>query len=191
MTMKIYTKTGDEGMTSLVGGERVSKTHIRVESYGTIDELNSHIGLLSAHAEELLPADDPDVILLEAVQNHLFVVGSYLATNQENRQLREKAILTPNAVEMLEKAIDRIQETLPPFRAFLLPGGGVAASQAHVCRTVCRRAERVILALSQEAEVNDLVRQYVNRLSDYLFILARKLNIVAGKEEKKWDISCR
>ncbi|MDO4214528.1 MAG: cob(I)yrinic acid a,c-diamide adenosyltransferase [Bacteroidales bacterium] len=189
--MKIYTKTGDEGMTSLVGGERVSKTHIRVESYGTIDELNSHIGLLTAHVEELLPADDPDVILLEAVQNHLFVVGSYLATNQENRELREKAILTPNAVEMLEKAIDRIQDTLPPFRAFLLPGGGVAASQAHVCRTVCRRAERVILALSQEAEVNDLVRQYVNRLSDYLFILARKLNIVAGKEEKKWDISCR
>lgn len=189
--MKIYTKTGDEGMTSLVGGERVSKTHIRVESYGTIDELNSQIGLLSAYAEEFLPAEDPDVLLLEMIQNHLFVIGSYLATNTEKRELREKAILTPSAVEKLEQAIDRIQETLPPFRAFLLPGGGIAASQAHVCRTVCRRAERIIQALNQEVEVEELVRQYVNRLSDYLFILARKLNIASGKEEKKWDITCK
>ena len=189
--MKIYTKTGDAGMTSLVGGERVSKTHIRVESYGTIDELNSQIGLLAAYAEELLPAQDADVQLLEKVQNHLFVVGSYLATNTEKRELREKAVLTPAAVESLEQAIDRIQETLPPFRAFLLPGGGVAASQAHVCRTVCRRAERIILTLHQQVEVDELVRRYVNRLSDYLFFLARRLNIVAGKEEKKWDNACR
>ncbi|MBQ9288292.1 MAG: cob(I)yrinic acid a,c-diamide adenosyltransferase [Bacteroidaceae bacterium] len=189
--MKIYTKTGDEGMTSLVGGERVPKTHVRVESYGTVDELNSQIGLLSAYVDEMLPVDDPDTQLLEMIQNHLFVIGSYLATNQEKRELKEKAILTPGALETLEKAIDRIQETLPPFRAFLLPGGGIAASQAHVCRTVCRRAERIILRLNQEVEVDMLVKKYINRLSDYLFILARRLNIVAGKEEKKWNISCR
>ena len=185
--MKIYTKTGDEGMTSLVGGERVSKTHIRVESYGTVDELNSQIGLLSAYMDQLLPEDDSDVQLLESIQNHLFVIGSYLATNQEKRELKEKAILTPGALEQLEKGIDRIQETIPPFRAFLLPSGGVAASQAHVCRTVCRRAERTVLRLDQEVEVDKLVKKYINRLSDYLFVLARRLNIVAGKEEKKWN----
>ena len=189
--MKIYTKTGDEGITSLVGGERVPKTHIRVESYGTVDELNSHIGLLTAFAEEILPSGDADLVLLEQVQNHLFVIGSYLATDQTNKSLREASILSSQAVNALEEAIDRIQDTLPPFRAFLLPGGGVAASQAHVCRTVCRRAERVILSLHQETPVDELVRKYINRLSDYLFILSRRLNIMAGKEEKKWDVNCK
>lgn len=185
--MKIYTKTGDEGMTSLVGGERVPKTHLRLEAYGTVDELNSHLGLLACFCEEETRADFcEEVNLIEQIQNQLFVVGSYLATNTENRELRAYSILDEDAVSELEKAIDAAQEYMPKQFYFVLPGGCKAAAQAHVCRTVCRRTERQMLRLHQECPLDDVVRRYINRLSDYLFMMSRKLNILTQTEEKKW-----
>lgn len=185
--MKIYTKTGDEGMTSLVGGERVPKTHLRLEAYGTVDELNAQLGLLSCFCEEETRADlSHEIQLLEDIQNELFVVGSYLATNTDNRELRAYSILSNQAVETLEKEVDAAQEFMPKQFFFVLPGGCKAAAQAHVCRTVCRRTERQILRLHKEYPIDAVIRQYVNRLSDYLFILSRKLNILTHTEEKKW-----
>ena len=170
--MKIYTRTGDQGQTSLVGGQRVSKTCARLESYGTIDELCSHIGLLVTYC-----ANEHDCQFLTNVQNQLFIVGGYLATENSQRDVRPSNIVTEEMVTGLEQEIDAINTTLPPFRCFILPGGCRAAAIAHVCRTICRRAERRILALAEEgAEVDAHVISYVNRLSDYLFVLARKLN---------------
>ena len=175
--MKIYTKTGDAGQTSLVGGQRVSKCCERLDSYGTVDELNSHIGLLIT-----LCKDATDQKFLLDVQANLFVVGGYLATdnNPDHNPTRQKAnrpIVTDEMVTGIEQEIDAINAILPRFRCFILPGGCRAAAIAHVCRTVCRRAERRILALAEEgAEVDAHVISYVNRLSDYLFVLARKLN---------------
>jgi cob(I)alamin adenosyltransferase len=182
----IYTKTGDAGMTSLVGGVRVSKLHPRLEAYGTIDELNSEIGLLITYVD-----DAQEVELLTEVQRKLFTVGSYLATDQTQRELREQSKMHPEDVQQLEAAIDRVDAELPPLRLFVLPGGTRAASVCHVCRTVCRRAERRIIALAEECEVEPNVTAYVNRLSDYLFVLARKLNIQAGQDEIIWKKSCR
>lgn len=189
--MKIYTKTGDEGMTSLVGGERVPKTHLRLEAYGTLDELNAHMGLLLTFCQEETRADlQHECQLIEDIQNQLFVVGSYLATNTDNRELRAHSILSPQAVERLEQEVDAAMEYMPKQFFFILPGGCRSAAQAHVCRTVCRRAERCMLRLHEQHPISDLVRQYVNRLSDYLFILSRKLNIVTKSEEKKWNKTC-
>lgn len=182
----IYTKTGDAGMTSLVGGIRVSKLHPRLEAYGTIDELNSEIGLLITYVD-----DAQEVELLTEVQRKLFTVGSYLATDQTQRELREQSKMHPEDVQQLEAAIDRVDAELPPLRLFVLPGGTRAASVCHVCRTVCRRAERRIIALAEECEVEPNITAYVNRLSDYLFVLARKLNIQAGQDEIIWKKSCR
>jgi cob(I)alamin adenosyltransferase len=182
----IYTKTGDAGMTSLVGGVRVSKLHPRLEAYGTIDELNSEIGLLITYVD-----DAQEVELLTEVQRKLFTVGSYLATDQTQRELREQSKMHPEDVQQLEAAIDRVDAELPPLRLFVLPGGTRAASVCHVCRTVCRRAERRIIALAEECEVEPNITAYVNRLSDYLFVLARKLNIQAGQDEIIWKKSCR
>ncbi len=179
--MKVYTKTGDKGETSLVGGQRISKCCQRLESYGTTDELNSHIGLLISYATDQIDKD----FLLD-VQAKLFVVGGYLATDNSQREVREGNIVTPEMVENVEKEIDRLQEMLPPLRLFILPGGSQAASQAHVCRTVCRRTEREILRLAQEAHVDDNVISYVNRLSDYFFVLARKMNLDADVEDVVW-----
>lgn len=180
--MKVYTKTGDKGQTSLVGGQRVSKCCDRLESYGTVDELNSHIGLLIA-----LCGDEADKAFLTDIQAALFVVGGYLATDNSQREIRQGNIVTAEMVETVEKEIDRLQELLPPLRLFILPGGSMAASQAHVCRTVCRRSERCILRLAEcGAEVDDLVMSYINRLSDYFFVLARKLNVDAGVEDIVW-----
>jgi cob(I)alamin adenosyltransferase len=175
--MKIYTRTGDQGITSLASGQRVSKTCTRLESYGTIDELCSHIGLLVTYC-----TNEHDSQFLTDVQRHLFVVGGYLATdnNPDHNPTRQKAnrpIVTDEMVTGIEQEIDAINAILPRFRCFILPGGCRAAAIAHVCRTVCRRAERRILALAEEgAEVDAHVISYVNRLSDYLFVLARKLN---------------
>ncbi|MBQ6966206.1 MAG: cob(I)yrinic acid a,c-diamide adenosyltransferase [Bacteroidaceae bacterium] len=181
--MKIYTRTGDHGQTSLVGGQRVSKTSARIESYGTVDELNAHIGQLIA---DNINQHDRDI--LTDIQNQLFVLGGYLATDNTARDVRPCNILKPQAVTALEQEIDAINATLPPFRHFILPGGTRAAALSHVCRTVCRRAERRILALrDQGADVDDTVIAYVNRLSDYLFVLSRKLNIDENKEEKIWQ----
>lgn len=180
--MKIYTKSGDAGQTSLVGGQRVSKCCQRLESYGTIDELNSHIGLLMAET-----SDEADRATLLDIQAALFVVGGYLATDTSQREVRTGNIVTPEMVAAIEGEIDRLQELLPPLRLFILPGGSRAAAQAHVCRTVCRRAEREILRLADAgADIDPQVTAYVNRLSDYLFVLARKANLDAGIADIVW-----
>ncbi len=190
--MKIYTKTGDKGMTSLVGGERVSKTHARLEAYGTVDELNSQLGLLATYLEQ-----EEDRRVVEQVQNDLFVVGGYLATDQSHTSLRTQSVVSDQMIAMIESAIDETESQLPPLRAFILPGGSRGSAVCHVCRTVCRRAERRILELNNqltaqgEGEIDSNVLRYINRLSDFLFVLARKINIIANKDEIIWKNSCR
>lgn len=181
--MKVYTKTGDAGMTSLVGGKRVPKTHARLEAYGTADELNSQLGLLLTYL-----ADEGDQQKVLRVQNLLFVVCSELATDVDCKK-QPKSTVTEELVEEMEHWIDEINPTLPPWRGFILPGGERGAAVAHVCRCVCRRLERRIHALALEAPVSPLVMAYVNRLSDYLFVLARKINLLAGTEENIWSKS--
>ena len=180
--MKIYTRTGDCGQTSLVGGQRVSKTCARLESYGTVDELNSFIGMLVTYCK-----NEHDQAFLVDIQNQLFVVGGYLATDNTQCDVRPGNIVTPDMVAAIEQEIDAINATLPPFKCFILPGGSRSAALCHVCRTVCRRAERRILALVEEgAEVDENVIAYVNRLSDYLFVFARKLNADEKHPEIIW-----
>lgn len=178
----IYTRRGDSGQTSLVGGQRVEKTCARLESYGTVDELNSHIGVLMAEIEQ----DSDTYTTLLDIQRILFVVGSYLATDTTTTELRSTSIVTDEMLAQLESTIDVIDASLPPLRLFVLPSGTRAASLAHVCRTVCRRAERRILALNAETPLMLSVLAYVNRLSDYFFLLARQLNCNAGHEEVVW-----
>ena len=182
----IYTKTGDKGTTSLIGGVRVPKTHIRLEAYGTVDELNSYLGLLQTYLTE-----EADKRLVAHVQNKLFSVGSYLATDQSQTELRMESRINDKDITLLEQAIDEIDNALTPLHAFILPGGARGAAVCHICRTVCRRAERRILALAGECEIEARVTAFVNRLSDYLFILARKLNYLAKKEEIFLDKSCK
>ena len=189
MKGKVYTRTGDAGMTSLVGGQRIPKTHIRLEAYGTVDELNSHIGLLLAELRTdnvVCAALDADIQLLTDVQHLLFSIGSMLATDTSERDYRPGRFVTPEDVQAMERAIDAAQEGLPGWRGFILPGGTRAAAQAHVCRTVCRRAERRIYALAAEADVDQDLLAYINRLSDYFFALAQKINHSAGQEELIW-----
>lgn len=180
----IYTRTGDKGTTALVGGRRVSKTHVRLEAYGTVDELNSQLGLLHTYLVE----EDRKVILW--IQNKLFSVGSYLATDQENTTLRMESRIGSEDIERLEHLIDEIDGQLPPLKAFVIPGGARASAVCQVCRTVCRRAERRILSMSETCLVEELVIAFMNRLSDYLFVLSRKLNILADVDEIYWDKSC-
>jgi len=174
--MKIYTRTGDSGQTSLVGGKRVSKTHPRLEAYGTVDELSSHLGLLSS---QLTDHHHRQTIL--TIQQTLFSLSAILATEPESKWQPEP--LPPSHTEKLEAEIDHLQQQLPALHSFIIPGGSQAACQAHLCRTVCRRAERCILALTEEIEVSADVLRYVNRLSDYLFVLARHLNVSKGIQE--------
>lgn len=191
---KVYTRGGDKGMTDLVGGVRVSKTHPRLEAYGTIDELSSHIGLLVAllsEGKERLSALDDERQLLLRTQNNLFNVGTHLATDQSQTPLYASARLPEGETELLEQRIDRINAELPGFQGFVLPGGTLAAAQCHVCRTVCRRAERRIDALMEVATVGPEIVQYVNRLSDYLFVLAKKINFNAGQDEILWQNACK
>jgi cob(I)alamin adenosyltransferase len=172
--MKIYTKTGDKGFTSLIGGTRVPKHHLRIESYGTVDELNSYIGLI--RDQEI---SDHDKALLKQIQDRLFTIGSSLAADPEkSRMIIPDLNLTD--IEMLEKEMDAINEQLPELRHFILPGGSNMISYCHIARCVCRRAERLTVHLAQESAVDEKVNIYLNRLSDYLFTLARKL----GKEHK-------
>ena len=186
--MKIYTRTGDNGSTSLVGGRRASKASPRLESYGTTDELNSHIGLLRALGHDAMEADD-DTLLL-AVQNRLFNIGAYLATDTADLPQgpdTPPAGLSDDDIADLERRIDRLDAILPPLRSFILPGGTVAAAQANVTRTVCRRAERAIISLQGDnTPVHPIVPAYINRLSDYLFILGRALNHAAGRPDIPW-----
>ena len=174
-----YTRTGDEGLTSLVGGQRVSKTHERLEAYGTLDELESHLGLLCCHVTE---ASDRNFLL--QVQRDLFSIGSILATDPTATAPR--CCITAEIVAELESAIDAADEPLGGWRGFILPGGTTGAAQAHVCRTVCRRLERRMYAVHALAPLDPLLLQYVNRLSDYLFVLAKKLNFLAHVEEIFW-----
>jgi cob(I)alamin adenosyltransferase len=183
---KVYTRRGDQGQTSLVGGQRVSKASTRLEAYGTVDELSSHLGLLAAMLPEGHEKD-----LVERIQNNLFNVCTNLATDQDQTELYPSAYLPEGAIKELEDEVDSIMHELPERQGFILPGGTQEAAQAHVCRTVCRRAERRIVALAEEATVSPEVQQYVNRLSDYLFILAKKLNFLAGKSEKVWQNACK
>ena len=178
---KVYTRGGDMGDTSLVGGQRVSKASERLEAYGTVDELSSHLGLLAA---VITDADDKEMII--RIQNCLFNVCTNLATDQEKTPLSASAHLPEGEIERVEKAIDDIMKMLPEPQGFVLPGGTREAAQAHVCRTVCRRAERRIVALSRVAKISPEVLQYVNRLSDYLFVLAKKINFNANHSEIVW-----
>ena len=182
---KVYTRGGDQGMTSLVGGQRVSKASVRLESYGTVDELSAHLGLLAA----MLPEGD-DQQFIQRIQSCLFNVCTNLATDQDQTPLYPSAHLPEGEIRRMEDAVDAIMALLPERQGFILSGGTPAAAQAHVCRTVCRRAERCIVALSEEATVSPEVLQYVNRLSDYLFVFAKKLNFIAGKSEKVWQNTC-
>lgn len=181
--MSIYTKTGDHGLTSLASGQRVPKCCDRLESYGDIDELNSNIGMLITFC-----SNDQDVHFLTAVQNLLFVIGGHLATeSQDATNTNSKSlIITAQHITDIEHQIDDISKALPPLRAFILPGGSPASSVAHICRTICRRAERHILRLHQSCPVQENVITYINRLSDYLFVLARKLNTDAGVPDIEW-----
>lgn len=176
----LYTRTGDKGTTSLVNGVRVAKDSPRVCAYGTVDELNSHIGLVQSHTAAL---DDFVNATLTRVSNLLFNIGSYLANSSEDAV----PMLTDDDIAELEQAIDTLDSMVPPLKLFVIPGGSVGASHAHVARTVCRRAEREIYSLiSTGATVSDLVTTYINRLSDYLFVLARYINHFTGTPEVIW-----
>lgn len=204
---KIYTRTGDAGMTSLVGGIKASKDSARIEAYGTIDELSSHIGLLCALLDEQQKSGAVSAEqgfscaqTLSAIQNNLFNVSTYLATDTTTTPVYTSAKLAEGSISELEHCIDDINTSLPALTSFVIPGGSILAAQCHVCRTVCRRAERRIVALVSElGDSNDSdtpvfnpdILRYVNRLSDYLFVLARKLNFLCNTEEKIWQNTCK
>jgi len=185
--MKIYTKTGDKGTTALFGGTRVPKDHIRIESYGTVDELNSFIGLIRDQEIDL----HYKKILIE-IQDRLFTVGAILATPPEkevkkNGELRlQKLGILESDIQMLENEIDTMEEALPTMTHFVLPGGNTTVSYCHIARCVCRRAERLAVHLDHNEPVAEIVIMYLNRLSDYLFVLARKLSSDLNAEEIKW-----
>ena len=177
--MKIYTKTGDQGTTSLVGGARVPKTHVRLEAYGTLDELNAHLGLLATSL-----TSDEDVSNIRWMQRMLFVAGTLLATEDESPYWAKLPRVTDADVTRVEQLIDAGQEGLPSLRSFVLPGGVAASAQAHVCRTVCRRAERRVLTMVEtDIQVDSQILSFLNRLSDYLFVLSRKINHLANCDE--------
>lgn len=180
---KIYTKTGDLGETALFGGRRVSKSHLRVDAYGTVDELNAFIGLLRDQCSNFTSVQS----VLGIVQHRLFTVGAHLASDPD-KALPAPGI-SPEDVQLLEQEMDRMDAGLPPLRNFILPGGHPVVSAAHVCRTVCRRAERLVVALyEQDAQrVDALVLQYLNRLSDYFFLLSRYLSQQLGAAEVLWE----
>lgn len=179
---KVYTRTGDKGETSIVGGIRIKKSSERLEAYGTVDELSSHLGILVA----MLP-DGENRQMVIRIQKNLFSVCTNLATDQSQTPLYDSARLPDGEIELLEKEVDRMMNLLPERQGFILPGGTLAASEAHVCRTVCRRAERRIVALAEVAQVSPEVQQYVNRLSDYLFVLAKIINFNEGVSEIIWE----
>ncbi len=178
--MKIYTKTGDHGTTSLFGGKRVSKADLRIDSYGTVDELNSYLGLLRDQEVNQKRKD----VLIE-IQDRLFTIGSILATEPGNTKVKIP-LLTESDITLLEGEMDRMEEMLPPMRFFVLPGGHASVSFGHVARTVCRRAERLAIALDEQEKINPLVIKYLNRLSDYLFMLCRMMTFELKIEETPW-----
>ena len=182
MAIKIYTKTGDKGSTSLIGGTKVPKSHLRIEAYGTIDELNSSIGL----CRDLLNDNESRKILLE-IQDRLFTIGSSLACDPIKAPKMRIPDLKDADVTLLENEIDRLNEMLPPMKSFILPGGHPTVSQIHITRCVCRRAERCCVRLELESlEVEPIILQYLNRLSDYLFILSRYVGKLLDTPELPW-----
>lgn len=178
--MKIYTKTGDKGTTALFGGARVPKHHIRIESYGTVDELNSYIGLLR-HRD--IGTKNQDV--LGEVQDRLFTLGSILATDPSKSNMKVPELIEGD-VELLEKEIDRMMDILPEMRSFVLPGGNDSVSFCHIARCVCRRAERLAVQLNEQEPIDQLVITYLNRLSDYLFALSRLISQQDDAPEVPW-----
>ncbi len=178
--MKIYTKTGDKGMTSILGGTKLNKHHIRIEAYGTVDELNACIGLLISEIEVHGLRTE-----LTDIQNYLFVVGSHLAADPENSKF-ELPTLSEDYTAALEKSIDAMSAQVPSLRYFVLPGGSKTSALAHICRTVCRRAERRVVELASAEFVNPSIVVYLNRLSDYFFMCARYLNHLAGVSDIPW-----
>ena len=186
--MKIYTKTGDKGTTSLFGGKRVAKHHVRVEAYGSVDELNAYLGLLRDHISDTKIRKN-----LLKIQNELFVLGSSLATPPENKKLKngkdrlQIEIINEAHITYLEKEIDSMNDSLTPMTHFILPGGHVTLSHCHITRNICRRAERRVVELAEKSEVEESIIQYLNRLSDYLFVLARILSKQLQVKENLWN----
>lgn len=178
--MKIYTKKGDTGTTQLIGGTRVPKHHLRIEAYGTVDELNSWIGWVRDQATDI-----PSKEILKEIQDRLFTIGSQLASDPLASKMKVPD-LRESDVELLEKEMDRMNEVLPEMKSFILPGGQVANSACHVARCVCRRTERLVTHLNETETVEPLIIKYLNRLSDYLFVLARNISADTGAEEVPW-----
>jgi cob(I)alamin adenosyltransferase len=179
--MKIYTKTGDSGETGLIGGTRISKSDARIEAYGTVDELNSFIGMLLCYNAVGTQKD-----MLETIQNKLFVIGSHLATDANVTKIGEKSIISDNDISKIEDEIDKMNAELPELRAFILPGGSIETSFCHICRTISRRAERRIIELNELHGVDNHVIVYSNRLSDYFFTIARFVSLKIGAKEILW-----
>lgn len=180
MAFKIYTKTGDKGETSLIGGTRLPKHHIRIEAYGTVDELNSFVGIIRDSITEKELFD-----LLIEIQDRLFTLGSLLAADPEKNRMQLPQLKEEDVI-LLEKAIDKMNETLPEMKHFVLPGGHITVSYCHVARCVCRRAERAVLKLAANEKVDEIIYKYLNRLSDYLFVLSRKLTHDLKATEIPW-----
>jgi cob(I)alamin adenosyltransferase len=182
MKYKIYTKTGDDGTSGLVGGNRVKKSDLRLEAYGTVDELNSWIGLIRSAISDHEVSD-----LLMDIQNNLFIIGSKLASDEQGKRITDSLVIETDKIENLEKAIDKYEVHLPVIHNFILPGGSVLSGYCHIARTVCRRAERCIIRMDEDPTMDQRIVQYVNRLSDYLFVLARKIANDTGVEEIFWS----
>ena len=178
--MKIYTKKGDQGSTGLIGGTRVSKGDVRIEAYGTVDELNSYIGLIST-----MPIDNLYILQLQEIQDRLLTIGSHLAADPEKSKMQLPDLLEVD-VEKLENWMDAMDEALAPLTAFILPGGHAIIAHTHVARCICRRAERMAVILDELEGVEALVLTYLNRLSDYLFMLSRKISLDLGISEHTW-----
>jgi cob(I)alamin adenosyltransferase len=180
--MKIYTLTGDDGTTSLSGGRRVPKQSLRVEAYGSVDELIAWIGLLRDHKENIKRKD-----LLIYIESQLMMCAAGLAYDSQN-SLSRKILPQPDCLSLLEKEIDKMEEALPPLKNFILPGGNILVSYCHIARCVCRRAERAVLRLKEAEETPEIITKFLNRLSDFLFVLSRKIGLELDCEEIKWSI---
>jgi cob(I)alamin adenosyltransferase len=183
---RIYTRAGDGGLTRLVGGQRVAKDDLRIEAYGTVDELNAFTGLARVTVESLGAPLSSLAITLKRIQHELFNLGSILATLPEDVHAKQPRV-TENEVAQLEREIDQANEALPPLRSFVLPGGSRLDAELHVCRTICRRAERLLVALSKTQSVPEETVRYLNRLSDALFVWSRWVNHVLGVPETLWE----
>ena len=177
--MKLYTKKGDKGETSLIGGVKVSKSNIRIHAYGSIDELNSYIGILRSELRK-----EHTVETLSEIQDRLFTIGSLLASHPSSKMIVPD--ISEKDIELLENQMDEMNTILPELKSFILPGGNPIEAHCHVARTICRRAERWIVQLSEEEEVDPILIKYINRLSDYLFVAARFVNYLAGAKEIEW-----